>query len=117
MEQDGAYAAFRRVSTSDDVRSNMSAGGKTEKAVVTDEMSHMIDIVRPKRVADGMFLVGLDIVGDKLMEVNVCSPGGLGSVHSLTGVNFANVVIAELERKVAIRQHHPEIDSRTLATG
>ena len=46
-------------------------------------------MVRPKLVADGMFLVGLDIVGDKLMEVNVFSPGGLGSCQSCTSVDFA----------------------------
>ena len=37
-----------------------------------------------------MFLVGLDIVGDKLMEINVFSPGGLGSAQSFEGVNFAD---------------------------
>ena len=49
----------------------------------------LVDAVRPKLLADGMFLVGLDIVGDKLMEVNVFSPGGLGSCESLYEVNFA----------------------------
>ncbi len=56
------------------MRSNMSAGGKAEAVKVTDEeMLSLVDLVRPKLVADGMFLVGLDIVGDKLMEVNVFS--------------------------------------------
>ena len=41
----------------------------------------LAEIVRPKLVQDGMFLVGLDIVGDKLMEINVFSPGGLGSAQ------------------------------------
>ena len=59
-----------------------------------------MEIVRPKLVADGMFLAGLDIVGDKLMEINVFSPGGLGSAQSFEGVNFANAVIDALERKV-----------------
>lgn len=71
---DGKIAAFRRRSTTKDLRSNMSAGGKAEAVNVTDEMLHMVELVRPKLVADGMFLVGLDIVGDKLMEVNVFSP-------------------------------------------
>ena len=47
-----------------------------------------------------MFLVGLDIVGTKLMEVNVFSPGGLGSCEQLYGTNFAESVIEALERKV-----------------
>lgn len=76
LREKGAYAAFRRKNPEGDMRSNMSAGGSAAKVVVTDEMLEVIDIVRPKLVADGMFLVGLDIVGDKLMEVNVFSPGG-----------------------------------------
>jgi glutathione synthase len=113
---DGAYAAFRRTPSTKDIRSNMSAGGKAEKVKVTDDMLRMVEVVRPKLVADGMFLVGLDIVGDKLMEINVFSPGGLGSAQALYEVNFAPAIIAELERKVNIRKHYPEIDNHTLAT-
>ena len=58
------------------------------------------EIVRPKLVQDGMFLVGLDIVGDKLMEINVFSPGGLGSAQKFTKINFTKYVIHALERKV-----------------
>ena len=47
-----------------------------------------------------MFLVGLDIVGDKLMEINVFSPGGLGSAQRFEKVNFNHAVIHALERKV-----------------
>ena len=56
--------------------------------------------MRPKLVQDGMFLVGLDIVGDKLMEINVFSPGGLGSAQNFTKINFSRYVIEALERKV-----------------
>ena len=111
------YAAFRRTNKTTDIRSNMSAGGKATRVTVTDEMRSIVDVVRPKLVSDGMFLVGLDIVGDKLMEINVFSPGGLGSAKELYEVDFAPVIIAELERKVDIRRHYPEIDNRSLATG
>jgi glutathione synthase len=111
------YAAFRRTNKTTDIRSNMSAGGKATRVTVTDEMRAIVEVVRPKLVSDGMFLVGLDIVGDKLMEINVFSPGGLGSAEILYEVNFAPAIIAELERKVSIRQHYPEIDNRSLATG
>lgn len=114
---DGEYAAFRRSNSTKDIRSNMSAGGTASKVQVTDEMLEMVDVVRPKLVADGMFLVGLDIVGNKLMEINVFSPGGLGSAQSLYEVNFAPRIIEELERKVNIRQHYREIENRALATG
>lgn len=84
LEVNGKVAAFRRVNTGDDIRSNMHVGGSPEKARVTDEMLEVVSLVRPKLINDGMFLVGLDIVGDKLMEANVFSPGGLGSA-SLRG--------------------------------
>jgi glutathione synthase len=103
LEADGKYAAFRRTSAKGDVRSNVHAGGKTARAQVTDEMLDIAETVRPKLVRDGMFLVGLDIVGDKLMEINVFSPGGLGTAARLEKVNFDEAVIDALERKVAYR--------------
>jgi glutathione synthase len=94
------YAAFRRLRSGDDMRSNIHAGGKLAQAVITDEHLRLAEIVRPKLVQDGMFLVGLDIVGDKLMEINVFSPGGLGSAQMFEKVNFNHAVIDALERKV-----------------
>lgn len=100
LRHKGRYAAFRRVRSGDDMRSNVHAGGKLRQAEITDEHLRIAEIVRPKLVQDGMFLVGLDIVGDKLMEINVFSPGGLGSVQKLEKVNFNHIVIDALESKV-----------------
>lgn len=96
----GKYAAFRRVRSGDDMRSNIHAGGTKAQAVITEQHLELVKMVRPKLVQDGMFLVGLDIVGDKLMEINVFSPGGLGSARQFEKVNFSNVVIDALEHKV-----------------
>ena len=114
---DGRIAAFRRRSGSGDIRSNMSVGGKAVKADITPEMLELVDAVRPKLVDDGLFLVGLDIVGDKLMEVNVFSPGGLGSCQALYGIDFAPAVIGALEDKVRMRRHYGHMISNVrLAT-
>ena len=102
----GKYAAFRRVRRGDDLRSTIHAGGTKEKAVITNDHLRLAEIVRPKLVQDGMFLVGLDIVGDKLMEINVFSPGGLGSAQQFERVNFNEAVITALERKVAYMGHY-----------
>lgn len=111
------YAAFRRRPTATDRRSNMKVGGKAEAVKVTDEMLALAEAVRPKLLGDGMFLVGLDIVGDKLMEVNVFSPGGLGTAEKLYGVKFVDPVIDALEHKVAVRDHYPQgIANARLAT-
>jgi glutathione synthase len=99
LQVKGKYAAFRRTRSGDDMRSNIHAGGKLAAAEVTEKDLKIAEIVRPKLVQDGMFLVGLDIVGDKLMEINVFSPGGLGSAQKFTKVNFNKYVISALERK------------------
>ena len=100
LQVKGKYAAFRRLRSGGDMRSNIHAGGKLAPAEVDATALHIAEIVRPKLVQDGMFLVGLDIVGDKLMEINVFSPGGLGSIQKLTKINFNRYVINALERKV-----------------
>jgi glutathione synthase len=113
----GKYAAFRRRRSGDDMRSNVHAGGKLAQAQITDEHLRLAEIVRPKLVQDGMFLVGLDIVGDKLMEINVFSPGGLDSAQKFEKVNFSNAVIDALERKVEYMSYYRRnFDNDEMAT-
>ena len=100
------YAAFRRVRSGGDMRSNIHAGGTKAAAEVDATILHIAEIVRPKLVQDGMFLVGLDIVGDKLMEINVFSPGGLGSAQQFEKTNFSAAVIEAIERKVEYMQYY-----------
>jgi glutathione synthase len=106
LRSKGHYASFRRVRRAgdSDMRSNMTAGAIAQKAVITESMLQLAELVRPKLVDDGMFLVGLDIVGDKLLEINVFSPGGLAGLEKLEGVNFCREVVHALEQKVAARQ-------------
>ena len=113
----GKYAAFRRVRSGGDMRSNIHAGGKLQAAEVTDTALRIAEMVRPKLVQDGMFLVGLDIVGNKLMEINVFSPGGLGSAQKFEKVNFTHGVVSALERKVQYMQfYRRNFDNTELAT-
>lgn len=117
LRHKGKYAAFRRVRTGDDIRSNIHAGGSLRQAELTDKFFEIAEIVRPKIVQDGMFLVGLDIVGDKLMEINVFSPGGLGSAQKFEKVNFSHAVIEALERKVDyMRYYRRNFDNVELAS-
>ncbi len=113
----GKIAAYRRVRTGDDMRSNIHAGGKLRQAELTDTHFKIAEIVRPKIVLDGMFLVGLDIVGNKLMEINVFSPGGLGSAQKFENVNFTHAIIEALERKVNYMSYYRRnFDNVEMAT-
>ena len=112
----GKFAALRRVAAKDDIRSNIHAGGKAEAVEIGDTELAVAELIRPKLVADGMFLVGVDIVGDKILEVNVFSPGNLESCSRLAGVDFSVPVLEAMERKVEIAsQYKSAFDNRHLA--
>lgn len=106
LQVDGRYACFRRYNDSGDARSNISAGGKVELAEPDADALRLAEIVAPKLIHDGMYLAGLDIVGDKLMEVNVDTPGGINMAEELTGVDFSGHIIADLARKVRLRDQY-----------
>ena len=117
LERDGKFAAVKRVPTGDDIRSNMHAKGEAEKVDVTEEHLRVAELVRPKLVRDGMFFVGLDIVGDKILEINVFSPGALMSASDTQGTSFAETIIDAIERKVEIRDSVlRRFDNAELAT-
>lgn len=117
LQHDGTYAALRRVNKSGDLRSNMHIGGVSEQVEITDSMLRLVEMVRPKLIVDGMFLAGLDIIDDKLVEINVFSPGGFYSAKGLTGIDFAEVVVRDIERKLRYKEYYGSAISNTqLAT-
>lgn len=117
LQRDGAYAALRRVPAKGEVRSNMHVAGTAAPAEITPKILEVAEMVRPKLIGDGMFLVGLDIVGDKILEINVFTPGGLPDIAELHGVDLSVDVIMALEQKVEMRRNYAgKIDNRALAT-
>jgi glutathione synthase len=117
LMRDGKYAAFRRVPAKGEIRSNVHVGGGPAPVEVTDTMLEIADTVRPKLIHDGMFLVGLDIVGDKVLEINVFTPGGLNNLSQMYETNFSETVITALEEKMTISvAYGRRLSNRELAT-
>lgn len=104
LKVNNKYAAILRANKKGDIRSNMHVGGKAKKIKIDEKILHIVEVVRPKLVKDGMFLVGLDIVGTKLMEINVFSPGGIHSAQQMEGVNFSEAVIQSIENKLRYKK-------------
>ena len=71
-----------------------------ERAELTDEILEIAEVVRPKLVRDGIFFARLDIVGNKLMEINVFTAGGLDLAQNFEGPNFCQAIVGALERKI-----------------
>jgi len=117
LQRGDVYAAFRRVPAKGDVRSNIHARGTPKRAHVTKEMLAIAETLRPKLVEDGMFLVGLDIVGDKLLEINVFTPGGLQTIRELYDIDFCEDILLSLENKIATRNtYRGVLNNRILST-
>lgn len=96
---DGKYAAIQRVQQEGEIRSNIHQGAKAQIANITDSTLSLVEKVANKLKKDGMYLVGLDIVGDKIMEINVFSPGALSAASHINGVDYIEYLIEHVEQK------------------
>jgi glutathione synthase len=102
LERDGKPAAFRRVPTGNDPRANISAGARSVPLELGANERGIIDAMCAKLVADGMFFVGIDVIGSKVVEINAESPGGLQSVERLYDIDVCPTVIDALERRTKL---------------
>jgi glutathione synthase len=100
LEGGGKIAAFRRKASNGDLRNNVTAGGHTEAIEDEAPLRRIADIVGPQLAKDGIWLAGIDVVGDKVLEINVWSPGGVLGASKFAGVDFATMLVEDLERRV-----------------
>ena len=97
---DGEFAgAVNRVPAEDDLRSNMVRGGSPKATDLTPREREIIARLKPALLARGMILVGIDVIGDWLTEINVTSPTGIRAVKNLGGPDAAAMVWDVIEKK------------------
>ncbi|MCB1135972.1 MAG: glutathione synthetase [Chlamydiia bacterium] len=94
--------AMRRIPAPGDIRSNVHAGGTVVRHVLTPAQKQLCKFVGPKLARDGLYFTGIDIVGDKLLEVNVMSPGGITRINKLNRVRLQKDVIDFVESQVNV---------------
>jgi glutathione synthase len=95
--------AVLRYHGSDDHRNNFAAGGKAREAVITDVDRKICETLKPHLKELGIFFAGIDIIGDKLIEVNVTSPTCLREMQHFYSENLAEKVILAAERRLGFR--------------
>ena len=91
--------AILRVPREDDVRANIHAGGQVVACDLTPRERELVSAVAPKLREYGLWFVGLDLIGEKLIEVNVTSPTGIQELGRHQGKHPEQDVIAWVEKR------------------
>ena len=93
--------ALARIPQGGEVRGNLAAGGKGVAQPLSDNDWHIARTLGPILAARGLLLVGLDIIGDKLTEINVTSPTCFQEIAQQTGFDVAARFLDALQAKLS----------------
>ncbi len=91
--------AINRVPSETDARSNMHAGGKAEQSKLTPREREICERIGPSLRERGFILVGIDVIGNYMTEINVTSPTGIREIERFDGTNIAALFWDAVEAK------------------
>ncbi|MBP0437497.1 glutathione synthase [Tianweitania sediminis] len=91
--------AINRVPADHDSRSNMHVGGRAEATELTDREREICSRIGPSLRERGFILVGIDVIGDYMTEINVTSPTGVREVKRFGGADIASLFWDAVEAK------------------
>ncbi len=95
--------AVLRVPAPDDTRGNLHVGAKAMPTQLDERDRAIVDALGPHLREKGFFLVGLDVIGGFLTEINVTSPTGILEANTLYGEHYETGVLTKLEEKIQKR--------------
>ncbi len=98
--------AVNRVPSGDEFRGNMAVGGRADATAITDRDREICELVAPALRRDGLYFVGLDVIGGYLTEVNVTSPTGIREIDRLNNVRLGEQVMTWLTENYSQLVHH-----------
>ena len=88
--------AINRIPSENDIRANLHVGGKAAKTVISNKEMEICESIGPELIQRGLLLVGIDIIGNKLTEINVTSPTGFREIQKFSNINLAKKLIDSL---------------------
>ena len=92
--------AINRIPADGETRSNMHVGGRPEKVSLSDRDRKICAEIGPLLREKGQILVGIDVIGGSLTEINVTSPTGIQELERFDGVNVAEKIWQAIEVKL-----------------
>ncbi len=91
--------AVNRIPTGNEFRGNMAVGGRVAPTEITEQDHLICAEVGPKVRKDGLYFVGIDVIGGYLTEVNVTSPTGIREIDRLNNTRLGEKVIQWVEQQ------------------
>jgi glutathione synthase len=91
--------ALLRVPAAGETRANLHVGGTPVRTDLDELDRRIVEALRPRLLRDGLFFVGIDVIGGRLTEVNVTSPTGVQEVNALEGVRLEERILARVEQR------------------
>lgn len=92
--------ALARIPKEGETRGNLAAGGAGRAQALSTRDREIAETIAPWTQQHGLFLVGLDVIGDCLTEINVTSPTGFQEITAQSGFDVAAQFVIALERAV-----------------
>jgi glutathione synthase len=92
--------AMRRKPLPGSFKTNIHAGGQAGRHEITPQEESICTAVKDRLIKDGLFFVGIDLIEDKLIEINCVSPGGIPRINKLNKVKLETKVIDFIEQSV-----------------
>ena len=89
--------ALARIPQGTEIRGNLAVGGKGVAQALTQREREIANTLGPTLAARGLLLVGLDVIGDCLTEINVTSPTCFAEITQQTGFDVASMFIDAVE--------------------
>ncbi|MDR0252864.1 MAG: glutathione synthase [Brucellaceae bacterium] len=93
--------AINRVPAESDARSNMHVGGRAEATELTEREKEICARIGSSLKERGFILVGIDVIGDYMTEINVTSPTGIREIKRFGGADIAQLFWDVVEAKRA----------------
>jgi glutathione synthase len=94
--------ALARIPQGNEVRGNLAAGGKGVAQALSQRDRYIAESIGPVLAKRGLLLIGLDIIGDCLTEINVTSPTCFREITDQTGFDVPAMFMTALERRAAL---------------
>ncbi len=93
--------AINRVPQKGETRSNMHVGGTAVPTELTDDDMRICNTIGPMLKERGQILVGIDVIGDKMTEINITSPTGVQELKRFTGIDAAALCWDAIEARLS----------------